>query len=35
LDRVRNGKIHENVDIERTVMDDIEMKQLIWFGHVK
>jgi hypothetical protein len=35
-DRIWNDEIHEKKkDIERTIMEDIEMKQLIWFGHMK
>jgi hypothetical protein len=29
LDRVRIDKIHGKMDIERTIMDNIEMRQLI------
>lgn len=35
LERVRNTEIREMMDKEQTVADEIERRQLVWFGHAK
>lgn len=35
LERVRNEVIKRNMNIERDITDEIEKKQLTWFGHTK
>ena len=35
LDRVRNETIRAEMNIDRTIIDEIERRQLTWFGHVK
>ncbi|CAG9839552.1 unnamed protein product, partial [Diabrotica balteata] len=35
LERVRSDQIRDEMKMERNINDDIERKQLIWFGHVK
>ncbi|KAF2881456.1 hypothetical protein ILUMI_24742 [Ignelater luminosus] len=34
-DRMRNEMVRERVGIEGTITNDIERKQLIWYGHVQ
>lgn len=35
LDRVRVEKIHERMSVETTITDNIEGKQLSWYGHLQ
>lgn len=34
-DRIRNDRIREIMGTEQTIIDDIQKKQLIWFGYMK
>lgn len=35
MEKIGNDRIREIMDVERTIVDDIKNKQLIWFGHVQ
>lgn len=35
MERITNNRIREIMKVDRTIMDDIKNKQLIWFGHVQ
>ena len=35
LDRVRNEDLRERMGMKGTVVDDIEKRQLTWYGHVR
>ena len=34
-DKIRNEDIRQQMGIEGTIVNDIEQKQLIWYGHVQ
>lgn len=34
-ERIRNEIIRQNIGIEKDIIDEVEKKQLIWFGHTK
>lgn len=34
-DRIRNEEIKQRMGVEGTIIDDIERKQLVWYGHVQ
>ena len=33
--KIRNEQIREMINVKHAVVDEIERRQLIWFGHVK
>ena len=35
IERVRNERIREIMEVRHTIVDDIKTKQLIWYGHVQ
>ena len=35
LERIRNETIKEEMAVQKTIIDCIEEKQLIWYGHVQ
>lgn len=35
LERIRNEQIRESMGMERKITDEVERKQLTWFGHTK
>nr|CAH7740812.1 unnamed protein product [Callosobruchus chinensis] len=35
LDRIRNDRIREIMNVKQTIIDAIEQKQLIWYGHLQ
>ena len=35
LERIRNETIKEEMGVQKTIIDCIEEKQLIWYGHVQ
>ncbi|VEN47842.1 unnamed protein product [Callosobruchus maculatus] len=35
LDHVRNDRIREIMNVESTILDTIERKRLLWFGHLQ
>jgi hypothetical protein len=34
-DNIRNSVIKQNINVERSLLDDIKTKQLQWYGHVQ
>lgn len=34
MDKIRNENIKQKMGIEGTIVQDIEQKQLIWYGHI-
>lgn len=34
MDRIRNGKIRRRMELNGDILEEIQKKQLIWFGHV-
>jgi hypothetical protein len=34
-EKIRNEEIKQRMEIESSIMDDIERKQLVWYGHVQ
>jgi hypothetical protein len=34
LDHVRNDRIKEIMDLDKTIIDRVEEKQLVWYGHL-
>jgi hypothetical protein len=35
LDHVRNDRIKEIMDLDKTIIDRVEEKQLVWYGHLQ
>ncbi|XP_044755113.1 uncharacterized protein LOC123314065 [Coccinella septempunctata] len=35
LERIRNVEIRRQMHVERNIIDDVDRKQLTWFGHTK
>lgn len=35
IKRMRSKRIKEMMKVKRTIIDDIQKKQLLWYGHVK
>lgn len=35
LERIRNDRIREVMNVNHTIIDDIRAKQLIWYGHMR
>lgn len=35
LERTTNDRIREIMDVKKTILDEIEQRQLIWYGHVE
>lgn len=35
LDRIRNEDIKERMDVQESIIDVIEQKQLLWYGHLR
>ncbi|XP_045466796.1 uncharacterized protein LOC123675482 [Harmonia axyridis] len=35
MERIRNQEVRNQMGVEGTIMDGIERKQLIWYGHVQ
>jgi hypothetical protein len=35
LDHIRNDRIKEIMDLDKTIIDRVEEKQLIWYGHLQ
>ena len=35
LDKVRNEEIRNKMDVQRTFVENIERKQLLWYGHMR
>ncbi|KAK4871484.1 hypothetical protein RN001_015608 [Aquatica leii] len=34
-DRIRNIDIRKKLEVERNIIEEVEKKQLIWYGHVQ
>ena len=34
-DRIRNVTIRQQIGLEKTIIKEIEQKQLTWYGHVQ
>jgi hypothetical protein len=35
LDHVRNDRIKEIMDLDKTIIDRVEERQLVWYGHLQ
>jgi hypothetical protein len=35
LDHVRNDRMKEIMDLDKTIIDRVEVKQLVWYGHLQ
>ncbi|XP_030747138.1 uncharacterized protein LOC115875773 [Sitophilus oryzae] len=35
MERIQNKKIRESMHIQHTIIDEIERRQLVWYGHVE
>jgi len=35
MERIPNERIREIINVKHTIVDDIQDKQLVWFGHVQ
>jgi len=34
-EKVRKEEVKQHMEIERSIINDVEKKQLIWYGHVQ
>lgn len=35
MERIKNDRIREIMKVETTIIDEIQRRQLIWYGHVE